>query len=490
MKTNKYEGADSSGLTAHELHDLMQEGRLMCTELVRAVFARIDRVEPRVQAYLCLFKESALEQAARVDEKIERGDKLGPLEGIPVALKDVLCTLEGETTCASRILKGFHAPYEATVVKRLREAGTISVGKTNMDEFAMGSSTENSAFQVTANPWDLSRVPGGSSGGSAAAVAADETIVALGSDTGGSIRQPASLCGIVGLKPTYGRVSRYGQVAYASSLDQIGCLTNTVADCASVLDVIAGYDGRDATSSKIPVPEYAAFLNKDVRHMKIGLPKEYVDEGLDDDVRTGLENVLEVLKKSGADVEVISLTHTEYCIAAYYLIATAEASSNLARYDGVRYGFRQTGTPDLPSMITESRTGGFGIEVKRRIMLGTYVLSAGYVEAYYQKAQKVRTLIRQDYHHALAKYDVLIGPTTPTTAFRLKEKLDDPMAMYLSDVYTVSAPLAGLPAISIPVGTDGSGLPIGIQITGRPFGEGELLRIAHRIEQEQPGLHG
>lgn len=485
MKTNKKEGADPSGLTAHELHDLMQLGQLRCTDLVRAVFARIDRVEPKVKAYLCLFKENALEQAARVDEKIERGDELGPLEGIPVALKDVLCTLEGETTCASRILKGFRAPYEATVVRRLRESGAISIGKTNLDEFAMGSSTENSAFQITANPWDLSRVPGGSSGGSAAAVAADETIVALGSDTGGSIRQPAALCGIVGLKPTYGRVSRYGLVAFASSLDQIGPMAKDVKDIALMMNAIGGKDPLDSTSANIPVPDFLTALARDLSGTKIGVPKEYFGEGIDDDVRESVERAADRMKNCGAEIVEVSLPHTEYAIPVYYIVANAEASANLARYDGVKYGFRFHDANDTLAMYEKTKSHGFGQEVKRRIMLGTYALSSGYYDAYYLKAQKVRTLFRHDFEKVFSVCDALIMPTSPTPAFRIGEKTDDPLKMYLSDVFTISANLAGLPALSIPCGYSKEGLPIGLQIMAKPFDEVTVLRVASAYEQNR-----
>lgn len=485
MKTNKHEGVDPNGLTAHELHDLMQDGRLMCTDIVRAVFARIDRVEPKVKAYLCLFRETALEQAARVDEKIKRGDELGPLEGIPVALKDVLCTLEGETTCASRILKGFHAPYEATVVKRLRESGAVSVGKTNLDEFAMGSSTENSAFQITANPWDLSRVPGGSSGGSAAAVAADEAIVALGSDTGGSIRQPASLCGIVGLKPTYGRVSRYGLVAFASSLDQIGPMAKDVQDIALTMNVIAGRDPLDSTSADIPVPDFLTALAQDLNGTKIGMPQEYFGEGIDDDVRESVEKAADRMRKCGAEITQVSLPHTEYAIPVYYIVANAEASANLARYDGVKYGFRGPEANDTMTMYEKTKSHGFGQEVKRRIMLGTYALSSGYYDAYYLKAQKVRTLFRRDFEKAFSVCDALIMPTSPTPAFRIGEKTDDPLKMYLSDVFTISANLAGLPALSIPCGYSKEGLPIGLQIMAKPFDEATVLRVASAYERNR-----
>ena len=466
------------------IRDQIVSGQLSCANLTETCLQQMDEGVD-LNAFISVFRDRARQKAEEVDTKVKEG-RAGRLAGMIVAVKDNIAVRDAPLTCGSKILDGFISPYDATVIERLESEDAILIGKTNLDEFGMGSSSENSAFGPVKNPVDTERSAGGSSGGSAVAVAAGMAMTALGTDTGGSVRQPAAFCGIVGLRPTYGRISRYGQVAYASSLDQIGCLSNTVADCACVLDVIAGHDDRDSTSSNVPVPEYNAYLDKDVCDMKIGLPREYMDEGLDDDVRACLEDVLEVLQRSGADVKAVSLPHSEYCIAAYYVIATAEASSNLARYDGVRYGFRHNGTVDLPSMITESRTRGFGIEVKRRIMLGTYVLSAGYAEAYYQKAQKVRTLIRQDYHHALHTCDVLIGPTTPTTAFRLKEKLDDPMAMYLSDVYTVSAPLAGLPAISISTGSDASGLPIAVQFTGRPFGEGELLRVAHRIEKEQP----
>lgn len=411
-------------------------------------------------------------------------DRAGRLAGMTVAIKDNLAMKGIRTTCGSKILEHFISPYDATVIERLESEDAIIIGKTNMDEFGMGSSNENSAFGPVKNPYDHERTPGGSSGGSAVAVAGGMVLTALGTDTGGSVRQPAALTGVVGLRPTYGRISRYGLVAFASSLDQIGIFANTVADCAGVLQVIAGRDPKDSTSSDEPVPDYASFLERDVQGLKVGLPREYFNEGLDEEVRAGVENVIAVLRDSGAVIRSVFLPHTEYGIATYYLIATAEASSNLARYDGVRYGLRDDGFSDLKSMYTRTRSRGFGEEVKRRIMLGTYVLSAGYYEAYYRKAQKARTLIRQDYDRVFKTCDVLFAPTTPTTAFMLGEKLDDPLSMYLSDVYTVSGPLAGVPSISIPVGKDVRGLPIGVQITGRPFGEGELFSVANWIEKE------
>jgi aspartyl-tRNA(Asn)/glutamyl-tRNA(Gln) amidotransferase subunit A len=477
--------SDLSALTAHELHDLMQSGRIRCSEIIRALFVRIDRFESKLKAYLCLFRETAFEQAARVDEKIDRGGGLGPLEGIPVALKDNLCTVEGRTTCASRILEDFRAPYDATVVRRLREAGAIFVGKTNLDEFAMGSSTENSAFQITANPWDLSRVPGGSSGGSAAAVAADETIVALGSDTGGSIRQPAALCGIVGLKPTYGRVSRYGLVAFASSLDQIGPMAKDVEDVAVLMNVLAGKDPLDATSADMPVPDFVSSVSGELGGTRIGVPREYFGEGIDDEVRQAVEEAIDRIRECGAEVREVSLPHTEYAIPVYYIVANAEASANLARYDGVKYGFRDPDADDTLSMYEKTRSRGFGPEVKRRIMLGTYALSSGYYDAYYLKAQKVRTLFRRDFERAFATCDALVMPTSPTPAFRIGEKTDDPLQMYLSDVFTISANLAGLPALAMPCGYSTLGLPIGLQIVAKPFDEGTVLRVAAAYERNR-----
>jgi len=485
VRTGKSETREPSALTAHELRGLMQSGKMTCTEVVRAVFERIDRFDQQIKAYLYLFRETALEGAAHVDEKIKRGDELGAIEGIPVALKDNLCTREGETTCASRMLKGFRAPYDATVVERLANAGAIFIGKTNLDEFAMGSSTENSAFQVTANPWDLTRVPGGSSGGSAAAVAADETIVALGSDTGGSIRQPAALCGIVGLKPTYGRVSRYGLVAFASSLDQIGPMTKDVEDLALMMTVISGKDPRDSTSAEVPVPDYASVLGRDLKGMKLGVPREYFGEGIDAEVRESVERAIDRMRECGAEIVQVSLPNTKYGIPVYYIVANAEASANLARYDGVRYGYRAPDASDTISMYEKTKRSGFGAEVKRRIMLGTYALSSGYYDAYYLKAQKVRTLFRRDFENAFAVCDALIVPTSPTPAFRIGEKTDDPLKMYLSDVYTISANLAGVPALAMPCGYSREGLPIGLQVIAKPFGELTVLRVASAYERHR-----
>jgi len=469
--------------TAHELLDRYRSGEAICRKTVESIFQRIDVVEPAVKAYLSLRRERAMEEAAAVDERIERGDALRPLEGVPIALKDLLCTTEGTTTCASRILEGFHSIYDATVVTKLKDAGAIAVGKTNMDEFAMGSSTENSAYQVTANPWDTSRVPGGSSGGSAAAVAADETMLALGSDTGGSIRQPASLCGIVGLKPTYGRVSRYGLVAFASSLDQIGPMTKDVTDCAMLLGAISGHDPADSTSADVPVPDYTAALTEDLDGMKVGVPKEYFTKGLDPEVRSIVETAIDRIESLGARRVEVSLPHTPYAVPVYYIIAPAEASANLARYDGVKYGHRSKAAKTLEDMYVMTKTEGFGPEVKRRIMLGTYALSSGYYDAYYLKAQKVRTLFRRDFDAAFEQCDVLLTPTSPTTAFPIGEKVDDPLQMYLLDIFTISVNLAGLPGISVPCGFASDGMPVGLQIIGRAFDESTVLKTAYAYEQ-------
>jgi len=414
---------------------------------------------------------------------VKNGDKIPSLAGVAVAVKDLIATRGMETTCGSKILKGFVPPYNATVINRLKEAGAIIIGKTNMDEFAMGSSTENSAFGPTHNPWDLGRVPGGSSGGSTAAVAADETFVALGTDTGGSVRQPASLCGMVGLKPTYGRVSRYGLVAYASSLDQIGPITKDVTDCALLMKVISGHDNMDSTSVNLEVPDYLKSCQKGIEDLKIGVPKEYFIEGIDPEVKDALDKALKIFEKLGAKIEEASLPHTEYSLPTYYLIATAEASSNLAKYDGVQYGYRTEDYENLSSMYQRNRSEGFGSEVKRRIMLGTYALSSGYYDAYYLKAQKVRTLIKEDFDKAFSKYDILITPTSPTPAFKLKEKVLDPLTMYLSDIYTVPINLAGIPAISLNCGYSKSNLPIGLQIIGKHFSEEIILRAAYNFEK-------
>ncbi len=447
------------------------------------ILARIDTVEGAIRAIIALDRERTLADAGEMDAR--RGDMdpdSHPLAGVPMVVKDNMCTAGLRTTCGSRILGDYIPPYDATVVRRLREAGAVILGKANMDEFAMGSSTENSAFEPTRNPWDPQRVPGGSSGGSAAAVAAGECLGALGSDTGGSIRQPASFCGVVGFKPTYGRVSRYGLVAFASSLDQIGPLTRNVADTALLMNVIAGHDPCDSTSADLPVPDYLGFMGRGVEGMTLGIPREYFREGVSPEVESAVRGAVDLLSSMGARVKEISLPHTDYAVAVYYLLATAEASSNLARYDGVRYGFRDESAPGLMSMYRRTRQKGFGGEVQRRIMLGTYALSAGYYEAYYGKAQKVRTLIRKDFDEAFAGVDLVVTPTAPTTAFLMGEKMDDPLQMYLSDICTIPVNLAGLPGISLPCGFDSRGLPVGLQIIGRTFEEGPLLQAAEAYE--------
>ena len=469
-------------LTAHELHDLLIKKEISAEELNLAVFDRIEAVEDRVKAYVTMTKERALEQARSVDRQINDGEKISPLAGIPVAIKDNMCIDGVRTTACSKILANFVPPYSATVVKRLDGAGAIMVGKTNCDEFAMGSSTENSAFFITRNPWDTERVPGGSSGGSAAVIAAGEAICSLGSDTGGSIRLPASFCGVVGLKPTYGAVSRYGLIAFASSLDQIGPFTRDVADCAAMLNVICGHDPLDSTSANYNMPDFTGFLKNDVQGLKIGVPREYMVEGIHPEVREAIEQALSLLEALGAHVEYTTLPHTEYALSTYYLIAPAEASSNLARYDGVRYGYRAEKADDVIDMFMKTRSEGFGSEVKRRIMLGTYALSAGYYDAYYLKALRVRTLIKQDFDRAFEKYDLLVSPVCPTTAFRIGEKTEDPLEMYLSDVCTISINLAGIPGMSIPCGF-AQGMPVGLQLMGRHFDEGTLLRAAYTFEQ-------
>ena len=472
--------------TAHALHDGMRRGEFTATEITRSVLQKIEAQEPTINAFISIDAEGALEQAAAIDQKRAAGAPLGPLAGIPLALKDVICVKGGRTTCGSRILENFIAPYDATVVEKVRQADAVLIGKTNMDEFAMGSSTENSYFGPTHNPHNPQHVPGGSSGGTAAAVAAHETILALGSDTGGSVRQPAAYCGVVGLKPTYGRVSRYGLVAYASSLDQIGPVTKDVEDMALLLQVIAGCDHRDSTSVDFPVPDYATHLPQGVKGLKVGLVKEHFGAGLDQEIHQAVTAALEVLQQAGAKPVDISLpvaAHPEYCIGAYYLIAMGEASANLSRYDGVKYGYRADGTRDLQELYCKTRSQGFGTEVKRRIMLGTYALSAGYYDAYYLKAQKVRTLIRQDFAQAFEQCDVLLAPVAPTTAFRLDENIADPLQMYLNDIYTASVNLAGIPGISIPFATAADGLPIGVQILAPHFQEETLLRTAYTLQQ-------
>jgi aspartyl-tRNA(Asn)/glutamyl-tRNA(Gln) amidotransferase subunit A len=467
-------------LTIHEAQDLLQKGGISSVELTQAVIDRIVAVDNDVKAYLTLTPELALEQAREADRRRAAGED-NPLLGIPLAIKDVICTRGVPTTCGSKILENFVPPYDATVMVHLGTQGAVLLGKTNMDEFAMGSSTENSAYFVTHNPWDLSRVPGGSSGGSAAAIAADECLGALGSDTGGSVRQPAALCGVVGLKPTYGRVSRYGLVAFASSLDQIGPFGKDVTDCALLMNAIAHYDRRDSTSVDAPVPDYTRTLVDDIQGMRVGVPKEYFVEGMQPEVEQRVHEAIEKLAELGAEVAEVSLPHTEYSLPTYYLIAPAEASANLARYDGVKYGLsRQEG--ELWDNYKKTRQFGFGAEVKRRIMLGTYALSAGYYDAYYLKAQKVRTLIKGDFDRAFADVDVVVAPTSPTVAFKIGEKVDDPLQMYLSDIFTLSVNLAGICGISIPCGF-ADGLPVGLQIMGKPFAEGTILRVAYAYEQ-------
>ena len=468
-------------LTVHQAQDLLRDGRISSVELTQTVLERIDEVDGRVKAYLRTDAQAALESAEKADRRRAQGED-GPLLGIPLAIKDVLCTKDSETTCGSRILEGFVPPFDATVVVKLHQAGSILLGKTNLDEFAMGSSTENSGYFTTHNPWDLDRVPGGSSGGSAAAVAADECLGALGTDTGGSIRQPAAFCGIAGLKPTYGRVSRYGLVAFASSLDQAGPLCKDVTDCAILLQTIAGYDPRDSTSANLPVPNYGDALRADVAGMRLGVPKEYFVKGTQPQVEGAVRDALRVLSNLGAEIIEISMPHTEYALPVYYLLAPAEASANLARYDGVRYGFLHPGAEDIWDAYRKTRQKGFGPEVKRRIMLGTYALSAGYYDAYYLKAQKVRTLIKRDFDRAYEQCDALIVPTTPTTAFRIGEKVDDPLQMYLGDIFTLSLNLAGLCGLAIPCGF-ADGLPIGLQVMGNAYDESTILRVGYAYEQ-------
>ncbi len=476
----------SIDLSVRDLARDIAGGTRTSAEVCDAFLARIRAAEPRIGAFTTVAVERARERARELDTARGRGEPVGPLHGVPVAIKDNLCTRGVPTTAASRILRGFEPPYTATAVERLEAAGAVVLGKTNLDEFAMGSSTENSALASTKNPWDLSRTPGGSSGGSAAAVAASMAPAALGSDTGGSVRQPAAFCGLVGVKPTYGRVSRYGLLAFASSLDQVGPLTRTAEDAAILLGVLAGHDPRDATSSTEPVPDFRNALTTDARELRIGVPRQLVGEGVDPAVRRAFDEALDVWRGRGATLVDIELPHATYAIPVYYLIATAEASSNLARYDGVRYGHRAaSGREDgVTGMYDRTRDEGFGAEVKRRIMLGTYVLSAGYYDAYYLKAQRVRTLLRQDYERAFEHCDVVAMPTTPTPAFRLGEKVDDPLQMYLNDVFTVSANLTGLPAISVPCGLSPEDLPVGIQLTGRMFDEVALLRLAHAFQQD------
>jgi aspartyl-tRNA(Asn)/glutamyl-tRNA(Gln) amidotransferase subunit A len=469
-------------MTIHEARDLLDRGEIRAAELVEDLYERIEQVEPRTHAFITLTRQEAMHQAQLADERLGRR-QTAPLLGIPLAVKDVLCTKGIRTTCGSRILENYVPPYDATVIERLRQAGAVFLGKTNMDEFAMGSSTEHSAYGPTCNPWDLTRTPGGSSGGSAAAVAADACLAALGTDTGGSIRQPASYCGVVGLKPTYGRVSRFGLVAFASSLDQAGVLTKDVSDAALLLQAIAGHDYRDSTSVPEPVPDYRQALKHDLTGVRIGRVRETAEEGVDPQVAQAIDAAVRVLEDLGAQQVPVHLPHLSYGLSAYYLVAPAEASSNLARYDGVKYGFRCGEEEGLMGMYVCSRSRGFGSEVKRRIMLGTYALSAGYYDAYYKKACQVRTLLVQDFRRAFEVCDVLVMPTAPAPAFKLGEKLDDPLQMYLTDVFTLPVNMAGLPGISVPCGFDRQGLPIGLQLVAGHFLEEKVLHTAFAYEQ-------
>jgi aspartyl-tRNA(Asn)/glutamyl-tRNA(Gln) amidotransferase subunit A len=484
MIVEKENAGSVHGLSIDGIRNALVEERITATGLAGDFYDRIKKDDPEIGAFLSLSEKRALTQAGLIDQMAAEGLPLPPLAGVPVAIKDVMVTRDVRTTAGSKILDNFIPPYDCTAVARLEAAGAVILGKLNCDEFAMGSSTENSAYHPVHNPRDKSRVPGGSSGGSAAAVAAEMAVATLGSDTGGSIRQPASFCGVVGLKPTYGRVSRYGLIAFASSLDHIGPFAKTVKEVALVLRTIAGRDPMDSTSADAPVPDYVTELEKPVKGLKIGVAKEYFGGGLDPEVRAAVETAIEKLAELGCEVVPVSLPHTEYAIPAYYVVATAEASSNLARFDGVRYGFRAKSN-SLSEMYRLTRDGGFGMEVKRRIMLGTYALSAGYYDAYYLKAQKVRTLLTRDFDEAFKKVDVIAGPTCPTPAFKLGEKVDDPLAMYLADIYTVTANLAGIPGISIPCGENHEKLPIGLQLLARHFDEAPLLRVAHAYEQQR-----
>ena len=469
--------------TIHELHEMLKKGETTSAAITESVLSRIASVDDKVKAYITVTADEARAQAAAADKRMKAGAVASPLLGIPIAVKDNMCTAGIKTTCASKILGNFVPPYDATVVALLKEAGAVLCGKPNMDEFAMGSSTENSGFFITKNPWDLDRIPGGSSGGSAAATAADECIGSLGSDTGGSIRQPAACCGVVGLKPTYGRVSRYGLVAFASSLDQIGPITKDVSDTAILMNVIAGHDPKDSTSADIAKPDFTKALKKDVKGLKVGLPREYFIDGMDPEVERAVRQAVKTLEDLGAAIVDVSLPNTRYAVATYYILATSEASSNLARYDGVKYGYRAASPKDLLDMYKRSRDEGFGPEVKRRIMLGTYALSAGYYDAYYKKGQQVRTLIKHDFDEAFKTVDVIATPTAPTAAFKIGEKSADPLQMYLSDIFTISVNLAGIPGISIPCGFTSANLPIGLQILGRHFDEETVIRAAYAYEQ-------
>ncbi|MGH9339181.1 MAG: Asp-tRNA(Asn)/Glu-tRNA(Gln) amidotransferase subunit GatA [Acidobacteriota bacterium] len=477
--------SDTHKLAISELNEAIRRRELSCREITEAFLQRIQAFDSGTKAFLTVEKENALREAEEVDRGLQSGElEIGPLTGIPIAIKDVIATQGLRTTCASRILENFIPPYDATVVARLKRTGAVILGKTNCDEFAMGSSTENSAFFPSRNPWDLARVPGGSSGGSAASVAAMEAPGALGTDTGGSVRQPAAFCGIVGLKPTYGRVSRYGLVAFASSLDQIGPMAQTTRDAAAILQVIAGPDPKDSTCSSRPVENYLAQLGQDIRGLKIGIPREWFEFGLDPGIEQTVRSAIKTLAGLGCSVTEVTLPHTQYAIATYYIIAPAEASSNLARYDGVKYGRRNGANGDLETLYQRTRSAGFGEEVKRRIMIGTYVLSSGYYDAYYLKASKVRKLLAEDYAKAFQQVDILAGPTTPWLPFKLGEKIADPLEMYLADIYTATGNLAGIPGLSMPCGFTDSGLPVGLQLQASHFEEGKLLRLAHALEQE------
>lgn len=469
-------------LTAHELHDLIRTKQVTAREVTESVLSRVDEVEGRVKSYVTVTRELALAQADAADAKIAAGEEIAPLTGIPFAIKDNMSTRGILTTCSSKILQNYKPIYDATVVERLADVNSVIIGKTNLDEFAMGSSTENSAFFTTRNPWNIETVPGGSSGGSSAAIAADEAIIGIGSDTGGSIRQPAAFCGVVGMKPTYGRVSRYGLIAFASSLDQIGPITKDVTDCALAMNVICGHDACDSTSLDVPVPDFTKSLVPDIKGLKIGAPKEFFAQGVDAEVSEAAIKAIEVLKELGADYKETSMPTVEYGLPTYYIIAPAEASSNLARYDGVRFGLRSDNSPDPITMFQKTREEGFGAEVKQRIMIGTYALSAGYYDAYYLKAQKVRTLIRQSFEELFEEFDVLVAPTTPTVAFGVGERVDDPFKMKLTDILTIPANMAGIPAISVPCGFH-NGLPIGLQIIGKSLDEETILRVAYAFEQ-------
>ena len=484
------------GFTALQVKEKILSREIQATELVGKLFKWIKDIEPNIQAFITINEKEALEKASEIDKKIGNRQKVGLLAGIPIAVKDNICTKNLTTTCASKILQNFTPPYDAFVVKRLKEEDAIIIGKTNLDEFAMGSSTENSGYKITRNPWNLECVPGGSSGGSAAAVAADLSFMSLGSETGGSVRQPAALCGVVGIKPTYGRVSRYGLVAFGSSLDQVGTVTKDIKDAALLLQVIAGNDLRDSTSAKVTVPDYLDGIDAGVNGLRIGIPKEYFTDGLNAEVRDAVKSALKIYERLGAKIVDLSLPHTEYAVAVYYIVANAEASSNLARYDGVKYGYRTSESRGIIDMYCRTRSEGFGNEVKRRIMLGNYALSSGYYDAYYLKASKVRNLIKTDFDTAFEKVDCIMCPTSPVPAFKIGERANNPLEMYLSDIYTIPANLAGIPGISIPCGFSKTGLPIGMQILAKHFEEKKILQIAYAFEREtdfhlkKPALKG